>query len=91
MTQRPSPAGKVVATLLGFSLVSIPLAGYSWDMLSDLISGHLTSRKALIGIPVMIALAVVLRFAARALVRLDASFGASAHSHEPPSTSDDIP
>jgi hypothetical protein len=74
MSQRSSaPVGKLVLTLLGFGLVAIPLAGFTWDVVSDLISGHLTSRKALIGVPVMIALAVVLRLAARTLVRLDSS------------------
>ena len=74
MSQPPSaPVGKVVLTLLAFGLVSIPLAAFTWEVVSDLISGHLTSREALIGIPVIIALAVVLRFAARALVRLDSS------------------
>lgn len=74
MSQRSSaPVGKLVLTLLGFGLVAIPLAGFAWDVVSDLISGHLTSRKALNGVPVMIALAVVLRLAARALVRLDSS------------------
>ena len=65
--------GKTVAMLLGLGLVMIPLAGYTWDVLSDLITGHLTSRKALIGLPVLIALAVVVRFAAGAVSRLDAS------------------
>ena len=74
MSQRSSGSvGKLVLTLLGFGLVSIPLAGFTWDVVSDLISGNLTSRKALIGVPVMIALAIVLRLAARALVRLDSS------------------
>jgi hypothetical protein len=63
----------LVATLLGFAVVAIPLAGLTWDVLSDLISGHLGARKALIGFPAMTLLAVVLRFAARALARFDAS------------------
>jgi hypothetical protein len=79
MSQRSSaPVGKVVLTLLGFGLVSIPLAGFTWEMVSDLISGHLTARKTLIGVPVMIALAVVLRLAERALVRLDSSMDSEA-------------
>jgi hypothetical protein len=82
--------GKTIATLLGFGLVLIPLAGYTWDVLSDLISGHLTSRKALIGIPVMIALAVVVRFAASAIARLDTSFDGPA-PQKPPLTSDETP
>jgi hypothetical protein len=77
VSQRSSPSvGTVVLTLLGFGLVSIPLAGFTWDVVSDLISGHLTSRKALIGVPVVIALAIVLRLAARALARLDSSTSA---------------
>jgi hypothetical protein len=74
MSRRSSaPVGKLVFTLLGFGLVSIPLAGFTWEVISDLISGHLTSRRALIGIPVMIALVVALRLAARALIRIDSS------------------
>jgi hypothetical protein len=79
MSQRSSaPVGRVVLTLLGFGLVSIPLAGFTWDVVSDLISGRLTSRKALIGVPVMVALAMVLRLAARALARLDSSMNSEA-------------
>lgn len=79
MSQRSSASvGKVVVTLLGFGLVSIPLAGFTWEVLSDLISGHLTSRKALVGAPVMIALAIVVWFAARVLVRLDSSLNSEA-------------
>jgi hypothetical protein len=63
---------RVVVTLLVYGAIAIPLAGYTWDMLSDLISGHLAARKGLISIPVMIALVIVLRLAARALVTLDA-------------------
>jgi hypothetical protein len=74
VSQQSSPSvGVVVLTLLGFGLVSIPLAGFTWDVASDLISGQLTSRKALIGVPVVIALAMVLRLAARVLARLDSS------------------
>jgi len=71
-----------VVTLLAFGLISIPLAGVSWDMLSDLIAGHLTAGKALYGVPALFVLLVVLRFAARALVRLDARFGTTAHPVE---------
>lgn len=77
VSQRSSPSvGKVVLTLLGFGLVSVPLAGFAWDVASDLISGHLTSRSAAIGVPVVIALAIVLRFAARVLAKLDPSTNA---------------
>ena len=65
----------IVATLLGLAVLAIPLAGLTWDVLSDLISGHLGARKALFGFPAMILLAVVLKLAARALVRLDAQRG----------------
>ena len=65
----------LVATLLGFAIIAIPLAGLTWDLLSDLISGHLDQRDALIGVPAMILLAIVLWLAARALVRLDAKLG----------------
>jgi hypothetical protein len=74
--QHPSQGvATIVATLLGLAVVAIPLAGLTWDVLSDLISGHLGPRKALIGFPAMILLAIVLRFAARALVRLDTKRG----------------
>ena len=72
-TQHSPSVTRVVATLLIYGIVAIPLGGYTWDVLSDLISGHLTARKGLIGIPVIIALLIVLRFAARAFVKLDAS------------------
>jgi phosphotransferase system glucose/maltose/N-acetylglucosamine-specific IIC component len=65
----------IVATLLGIAVIAIPLAGLTWDVLSDLISGHLGARKALLGFPAMIVLAIVLRFAARTLIRLDAQRG----------------
>lgn len=79
-----------MAILLGFAVVSIPLAGYTWDVLSDLISGHLTSRKALIGLPAMIVLALVVRFAASALGRLDSIFEGTPPP-ELPVTSDEKP
>lgn len=65
----------IVATLLGLAVLAIPLAGLTWDVLSDLISGHLGPRKALLGFPAMILLAIVLKLAARTLVRLDAKRG----------------
>lgn len=65
----------LVATLLGFAIIAIPLAGVTWDLLSDLISGHLNQRDVLIGLPAMILLAIVLWLAARALIRLDAKLG----------------
>ena len=71
-TQHSPSVGRVVTTLFIYGIIAIPLGGYTWDVLSDLISGHLTSRKALTGIPVIIALLIVLRFAARAFVKLDA-------------------
>jgi hypothetical protein len=74
MSRRSSaPVGRLVFTLLGFGLLSIPLAGFTWEVISDLISGHLTSRRALIGLPIMVALGIVLRLAARALSRIDSS------------------
>jgi len=74
MSERSSqPVGRLVITLLGFGLVAIPLAGVTWELISDLISGHLDPRSALFGIPAMIALAVVLWLAARALVKLDSN------------------
>lgn len=72
----------LVVTLLAFGLISIPLAGLSWDMLSDLIAGHLAAAKAAYGVPALLVLFIVLRFAARALVRLDARFGTTAHPGE---------
>lgn len=78
VSQQSSPSvGELVLTLLGFGLVSIPLAGFTWEVVSDLISGHLTSREALIGVPVAIALAIVLRLAARVIARLDSSTNAA--------------
>ena len=77
---RPSTnAAPVVATLLGFAIIAIPLAGLTWELLSDIISGHLDRRDALIGFPAMMLLAIVLWFAARALVRLDAKLGVTEH------------
>ena len=72
----------IVATLLGLAVVAIPLAGLTWDVLSDLISGHLGSRKALFGFPAMILLAIVLWLAARILIRLDARLGVTDTSHK---------
>lgn len=71
------PVSRVVTTLLIYAIIAIPLGGYTWDVLSDLISGHLTMRKALIGVPVIIALLIVLRFAARAFQKLDAAHTAN--------------
>lgn len=74
MSERSSqPVGKLVITLLGFAIIAIPLAGLTWELISDLISGHLRARSALFGIPAMIALALVLWLASRALAKLDAS------------------
>ena len=67
------PVGKLVITLLGFGLVAIPLAGLTWELISDLISGHLTVRTATFGIPSLVGLAVVLWLASRALARLDSN------------------
>lgn len=65
----------LVATILGFAIVAIPLAGLTWELLSDIISGHLDRRDAVIGFPAMLLLAIVLWLASRALVRLDAKLG----------------
>ena len=75
MTDSPNSAspGKIVATLLGFGLLCVPLAGVAWDAASALISGHLTARKVTFGVPALILLLIVLRFAGRALARLDAT------------------
>lgn len=74
MSERSSqPVGRLVITLLGFAIIAIPLAGLTWELISDLISGHPTARSALFGIPAMTALAVVLWLASRALVKLDSS------------------
>lgn len=70
---RSASTSKLVATLLGYGVVCIPLAGVAWDAASDLISGHLSARKAAFGVPAFILLLIVLRFAGRALARLDAS------------------
>jgi hypothetical protein len=67
--------GRLVITLLGFAIIAIPLAGYTWEVISDLISGHMTARRTIIGIPVLGALILVLRLAARTLVKLDSGFG----------------
>jgi hypothetical protein len=79
----------LVVTLLVFGLLSIPLAGLSWDMLSDLISGHLAARKAAYGIPSLAALFIALRFAGRALVRLDKKPGVARNTVEPSRTPED--
>ena len=82
--EQPSTGvARLVATLLGFGLVAIPLAGFTWDVVSDLITGQLTAQKGLIGLPVIAALAIVFRFAARALVRLDARLGITTSDHKP--------
>jgi hypothetical protein len=74
MSERSSRlVGKLVITLLGFAIIAIPLAGLTWEFISDLISAQLTARSALFGIPAMIALAVVLWLASRALAKLDSS------------------
>lgn len=64
---------RIVLTLLGYALLAIPLGGYAWDAASDLLSGHVTARKGLIGIPVAIAFLLVLKLAASTLTRIDAS------------------
>lgn len=73
MTDSPNMAstGKIVATLLGFGVLCVPLAGVAWDAASALISGHLSARQAALGVPALILLIIVLRFAGRALARLD--------------------
>lgn len=73
----------LVATLLGFAFIAIPLAGLTWDLVSDLISGQLNQRDALIGFPAMILLAIVLWLAARALIRLDAKLGVTENGKHP--------
>lgn len=74
MSERSSrPVGKLVITLLGFAIIAIPLAGLTWEFISEVISARLTARSALFGIPAMIALAVVLWLASRALAKLDSS------------------
>ena len=75
MTDSPNSAstGKIVATLLAFGLLCVPLAGVAWDAASALISGHLSARQAALGVPALILLLIVLRFAGRALARLDAT------------------
>ena len=78
MTESPgnlrqsASAGKIAATFIGYGLVCIPLAGVAWDAASDLISGHLSMRKAGIGAIALILLIIALRFAARSLVKIDA-------------------
>ena len=72
------PVGRLVITLLGFGLVAIPLAGLTWELVSDVISGHLTARNAMFGIPALIGLAAILWLASRALAKLDSAMSSSA-------------
>ena len=67
------PLRRLVITLLGFGIVAIPLAGITWELISEVITGHLRARSAFFGIPAMIGLALVLWLASRALAKLDAS------------------
>jgi hypothetical protein len=69
----PTTVGRLVITLLGFAIIAIPLAGLTWELISDLISGHLDERSAVFGVPAMIGLALVLWLASRALIKLDSS------------------
>lgn len=70
--RRPASVSRIVATLLVYGIVAIPLGGYTWEVVSELIAGHVEARQVLIGVPVFLALLIVLRLAARAFLKLDA-------------------
>lgn len=71
--QRSPSVSRIVATLLVYGVIAIPLGGYTWEVVSELISGHVDTRQVIIGIPVFLALLIVLRLAARAFIKLDVS------------------
>ncbi len=51
--------------IAGFALLGAPLLAYVWESLNQLLAGHVNLPRLLISVPLLIALLLVWRFAAR--------------------------
>lgn len=59
--------GSLLATMALFVVLGIPLVGYLWETLNQLLAGHVGATRLLASVPVALLLALVLSFLSRRL------------------------
>ena len=65
-------AGKLVLLLAAFVAFGIPLVAYLWESLNQLLAGHVTPRRLLLSLPLLVVFGGLLWGGGRALRRLAA-------------------
>jgi hypothetical protein len=63
---------KLVGILLLAALAGIPLTGFLWDVVSDLLAGHVNGARLALAAPLALVFAFLLRVVGRQFVRLAA-------------------
>ena len=64
---------RLVGLIAGFFVVGMPMVAYLWDTLNLLLELRATGTQLLAALPVLVAFILLLRFLARAVLRLEAS------------------
>ncbi len=75
------PFLKLFASILGFVLVGTPLVAYLWEVLNQLMAGHVNGRRVAVAAVAGLLFAALLRFLMRAVWHWEGA-GARAGAHE---------
>ncbi len=59
--------GKIIGTMILGVLLGIPLVGYLWETVHQVLALHVEPRRLLISVPVILAFALLLRVVAKRL------------------------
>lgn len=70
MHARPT-IGRVVFTFLGFVVVGIPIVGYIWEVLSNILAGEARFGTTVLACVLLLFLLGLLRILARTVQRFD--------------------
>jgi hypothetical protein len=70
MTAESAPStGKVIGLMALFVLLGLPLVGYLWETINQLLSLKISTTRALISIPVLLAFIGLMALVARGVRR----------------------
>lgn len=70
--KHPPGIGGLIALIALFALLGLPLVGYLWETLNELLSGFVDPTRLLISIPVLAVFAVLLVLLARRVQKIGA-------------------
>lgn len=65
--------GRLAATVVGFVIAGALMVGYLWEVINDLLAGHVHAGRVLIAIPVAVLFIWLLRRLSRTVALLDGS------------------